>query len=50
MDFDDNSDFEGGDIGEGDFEPCDRFIFFDGCCSGVGVVEGGERVAAAREA
>lgn len=34
----------GGDIGAGDTDPCDRFIFFAGGCSETGVVAGGERV------
>jgi hypothetical protein len=39
--------FAGGDIGDGDSELCDRFIFLDG--GSVEFVEGGER-AAARDA
>jgi len=42
------SGFDGGGIGDGDFEAaCDCFNFFSGGCSEVGVVEGGERFAAA---
>ena len=41
--------FAGGDIGDGDSEPCDRFIFLGGGGISSPVVEGGER-AAARDA